>query len=167
MGKAAEQPICTLSAPCEGLDACSSIREEEFWGPAEINSPKRKAEGVDEFRFYAKEELACSGLLMERLQTSHELTVRNLVDFDVCNCSGSSPKQARQLVKPSHSQMHSALVRMLEARHRRELIAATILNWRFAVVEAKHTGALGALQQENAKLKVKLRNVVNFLAVRM
>lgn len=148
------------------LNATTPEKQRDFWGWPQDRVP---GDHKDEFRFFAKEDLAASGLLPTERPSERKPLVHNFVDFGVCDRWVKSAdcgwRTGGSLGMPLR--MQEALVRMLEGRQQRELHATALLLWRMATVEAKHAGAIGSLEQENAKLKLKMRNVVNFLSVRL
>lgn len=117
----------------------------------------------DEFRYFPKEDLARSGLI--RVVTPERMyrkpSVKTLVDFDACNRAPlqTGPERASHLL--------AAVARTLGGRRSRELTFTTLLLWQFATTEARQAGDLARMQQENAKLRLKMRNVVGFLSVRI
>jgi hypothetical protein len=159
---------------------CCEEGEEGFWGTAAEGASLSLQEvtglaEAESLTLYEKEELKLGGWLSVPEDGRRKSVMKNLIDFSECNhCDALAAKvhshgYCEEVVKhhrplERRTREFSALARMLEGRASRSLRREVLAHWRDVVDDAKVQAKLDKIEQENVKLKVKLKKFVNFLA---
>jgi len=161
----------------------------DFWGPPRQQcslEEARASPSEDQFRLYMGEDLARAGLLPATPALERRPSVLNLIDFDVCNppLPGKRSEQghrkataevvvraARTAAAPAEEAgsllvRREAFVGALEAHARGALCREAVVLWRHAARESRWQDASERLQQENAKLRLKINKAVSLLSQR-
>jgi len=143
---------------------CCEEEDEGFWGTGAEGASLSLGEvtGLGEVPcaeslvMYDKEELAqCGWLPVPENDSRRKSVLKNLIDFNACNKPAPLDRRTREI---------SALARMLEGRAFRSMRREIFGLWRDVVDDMKVQAKLDKIEQENVKLKVKLKKFVNFLA---
>eukprot|EP00746_Dinoflagellata_sp_MGD_P016382 gnl/MRDRNA2_/MRDRNA2_136950_c0_seq1.p1 gnl/MRDRNA2_/MRDRNA2_136950_c0~~gnl/MRDRNA2_/MRDRNA2_136950_c0_seq1.p1 ORF type:complete len:190 (-),score=46.45 gnl/MRDRNA2_/MRDRNA2_136950_c0_seq1:33-542(-) len=157
--------------------------ETDFWGPEGGRASMDSALGED-FKYFAKEDLKNSGLLPlpeEKTKESRRASIVNLIDFKECDrASDASTTISRAETETGTPRIHGATstpaleavrrrtidaaMKMIVRRDGEALLSACLFAWRDAIVEVRMDNKFERFRQENAKLKQKMKNVVNFLS---
>mmetsp|Transcript_4809 Transcript_4809/g.8556 ORF Transcript_4809/g.8556 Transcript_4809/m.8556 type:complete len:192 (-) Transcript_4809:59-634(-) len=148
----------------------------EYWGrPAFLTS-----EDVTSLRHYVGEELSKAGLLPPKhklSQLEQPAKVLNLIDFNECNpplprqrvsaeAIGRLPRpvvgrlQARTAPRRLRQEQ---LCKLMEAGRHRSLQTKAFEVWQHAAAQNMREDAIGALEQENAKLALKIKKALRYV----
>uniref|UniRef100_A0A7S0ZS92 Uncharacterized protein n=1 Tax=Noctiluca scintillans TaxID=2966 RepID=A0A7S0ZS92_NOCSC len=160
---------------------CCEEEDEGFWGTGAEGASLSLGEvtGLAEvpcaesLMLYEKEELALGGWLPVPEDDGRRKSVlKNLIDFGACNqpamCQAKLHGYCEEVEHHEpldrRTREFSALARMLEGRAFRSMRREIFGLWRDVVDDVKVQAKLDKIEQENVKLKVKLKKFVNFLA---